>query len=83
MISSCATTPDYVDVANRIPPLQTGNARVYLYNVNHTRLSPLTSPLDCLPNLTRTGIVYRFSIDDQPVGEVTGCQVLFVDHPAR
>jgi len=65
MLSSCAGVA-YVDVANRIPPLQAGYARVYLYSVNQSWERP----------------VFDVSINGERVGKVQPYQVLFVDRPA-
>lgn len=67
MLSSCNTP--YVDVANRIPLLQAGYARVYFYNVNSWG-SPV---FDVSINGERVGDIqaYQVLFVDRPAGSIT------------
>jgi hypothetical protein len=66
MISGCARGLAYADVADHIPPVQPGYARVYFYS---QRVNP-------------SDVVFKFSIDGERNGQTGSFQALYVDRPA-
>ena len=65
-------------MANRIPPLQPGNARLYFYT------SDLVGPTLPAPSPVpgNSGVYFQLSINGYIVGKITDRQVLYVDRPA-
>jgi hypothetical protein len=68
MLNGCATKlPAYSAVLNRIPSLQPGYGRLYLYSYG---------------GLSDPSVFFQFSINGDIVGQVNGFKVLYVDRPA-
>jgi hypothetical protein len=65
MLSGCARGLAYADVANRIPPVKAGYARVYFYS----------------QNVIPSDLVFKYSIDGELIGKTGSFQTLFVDRP--